>query len=553
MSSTHARAERTGAVAPPSLTALAGGVSALLGQLGPVANEALVLADELGKILAGSSTLTHAERDKRFADPAWTEHPAYRRIGQAYLAFVAALDRLVAQVEESGAPWRTVERARLARAVLGSTVAPTNSLLGNPAALKHAFDTAGASLVRGARNWLSDLRHNGGMPSQVDSSGFAVGWHTAVTPGAVVQRDEVAELIQYTPTTATVRRRPLLVVPPPIGRFYFLDLRPGRSFVEYALAQGHQVFMLSWRNPGPEQADWGIDTYAGRIVAALDAVADVTGSDDADVLAFCAGGILTTTVLNHLAATGRADRIASAALAVTLLDFDSRAPVGAFSSPGALALAADRSRREGVISAKSLGAVFSWMRPDDLVYGYVVNNYLMGRKPPAFDILACNADGTNLPARLHGEFLDVFGDNLLAKPDALTVLGSPVDLGRIRTPMFVAGARTDHLTPWVGCYRTTQLVSGPCTFALSNAGHVASLVNPPGNPKSHYAIGPAGGSAEVWEAGATTHTGSWWEGWAGWVEEHSPAEQVDAPAAPGNAAHPPLTEAPGLYVRDLTA
>lgn len=547
------RPGRGGAVALPPLRSVAEGVVALLGSGGPAVAEAVRLAGELARIAAGSSELAPGPRDKRFADPTWSDNPAYRRLCQAYLALVAALDRLVAEVEASGAHWRTVEQARLARAVLGSTLAPTNTLLTNPAALKRLLETGGASALRGARNWLADLWHNGGMPAQVDRDAFRLGRDLALTPGAVVQRDEVAELIQYTPTTAKVRRRPLLIVPPPIGRFYFLDLRPGRSFVEYALSRGHQVFMLSWRNPGPEQRDWGVDTYAGRIVRGLEAARSICRSDDVDMLGFCAGGILQTTVLNHLAHTGQAEKVRTASLAVTLLDFDTPAPVGALRAPGALGLAARKSELDGVLSAKSLGAVFSWMRPDDLVYGYVVNNYLMGENPPAFDILAWNADGTNLPARLHHEFLRVFEGNLLAKPDALTVLDSPVDLRRIRTPMFVTGARTDHLTPWKGTYRTTQLVGGECTYALSNSGHVASLVNPPGNPKADFRIAPAGGDPDAWEAAAPERPGSWWEGWAEWVDARSPCARRAAPAKPGDRAHPPLGDAPGRYVRDLPA
>lgn len=542
---------RTGAVALPPLRAVAEGVAALLGRAGPLAGESLRLAGELVRVLAGTSETLPHPRDKRFADATWSDNPAYRRVMQAYLALGEALDRLVRDLEASGADWRTVERARLARTVIGSTLAPTNTLLGNPAALKRAFETCGVSLLRGLRNLVSDVRHNGGMPTQVDASGSVVGTDTALTPGAVVQRDEVAELIQYTPTTDTVRRRPLVVVPPPIGRFYFLDLRPGRSFVEFALAQGHPVFMLSWRNPGREQSDWGIDRYAARVLDAYTAATAISGSDDVDTLGFCAGGIIQTTVLAHLAHTGRADLVHSASLAVTLLDFDVPAPIGALSAPSLLALAAAKSGLEGVISARALGAVFSWMRPDDLVYGYVINNYLLGEDPPAFDILAWNADGTNLPARLHREFLDVFGENRLVEPGAVTVLGTPVDLSRIDRPMFVTGAKTDHLTPWVGTYRTTQLVSGETTYALSSSGHVASLVNPPGNPKSRFAMGPAGGTAREWQERNEERTGSWWEGWAEWVVKTSPSEERDAPTEVGDADHPVLDAAPGRYVRDL--
>jgi polyhydroxyalkanoate synthase len=365
----------------------------------------------------------------------------------------------------------------------------------------------------------------------------------------VVHRDEVIELIQYTPTTARVRHRPVVIVPPPIGRFYFLDLRPGRSLVEYAVSRGLQVFMISWRNPTKEQADWSLDTYAQRVVDAIDVASEITGSPDVTTLGLCAGGQVMTTALNHLAATGD-DRVHAAGYAVTLLDFSRRAPLGAFSGPRLLELARRNSSRHGVISAREMGSVFSWMRPDDLIFNYLVNQWLMGEDPPAFDILAWNADGTNLPARLHEQFLEIFGKNALVRAGEMRVLGSPVHLSRITVPTFVTGALTDHITPWEGCYRTTQLLSGPSTFVLSYSGHIQSLVNPPGNPKAHYWTGgEPGPDPQAWRAAAERHTGSWWEPWAEWMLERS-GDEVPAPAARGSAEHPPLEPAPGSYVRD---
>ncbi|RFU22136.1 alpha/beta fold hydrolase [Geodermatophilus marinus] len=525
------------------------GVLATLTQPRPVAREVAHLARDSVRILRGTAEIAPRPGDKRFTDPAWTLHPGYRRLLQSYLAVAGSLDRLLADHEAGGADWREVEQARFVLTAFTSAMAPTNTLLGNPAALKRAFDTAGRSLVRGTRNALSDLVRNGGLPTQVDRSAFTVGEDLGITPGSVVYRDEVVEVIQYAPSTPRVRRRPLVIVPPPIGRFYFLDLRPGRSLVEYAVAQGLQVFMISWRNPTREQSEWDLDTYSGSVLRAVDVAREVTGSPDAITMGFCAGGQIMTTALNHLAATGD-DRVSAAGYAVTLLDFSSRAPLGAFSGPRLLQLARRNSRRRGVISARDMGAVFTWMRPDDLVFNYVVNQWLMGEDPPAFDILAWNADGTNLPARLHEQFLDIFGGNALVRPGALRVLDTPVHLSRITIPMFVTGALTDHLTPWDGCYRTTQLLSGPSTFVLSYSGHIQSLVNPPGNPKAHYWTGgEPGPDPHSWRAEAERHTGSWWERWAGWTIERS-GDEVPAPDSPGSAAHPPLEPAPGSYVRD---
>ena len=532
----------------PSASGVARGLLSALLQPVPLVREGVRLAGQTASIVRGTGEGGPSPKDKRFNDSAWELNPVYRRVAQEYVAVGDALSRLVDRYEESGADWHSVERARFAANALTSLLAPTNTLVGNPAALKRAFDTGGRSVVRGVGHLLHDLRHNGGLPAQTDRTAFEVGRDLAVTPGSVVHRDDLIELIQYAPTTATVRQRPLLIVPPPIGRYYFLDLRPGRSFVEYAVSQGFTVFMISWRNPTMREAHWDLDTYAQRIVDALDVVTEITGSPDVNTLGFCAGGILTAGVLSHLAATGD-ERVHSAAFAVTLLDFNSRAPLGAFSSPRLLQLAERNSRRAGIISARSLGQVFSWMRPDDLIFNYVVNQWLMGEDPPVFDILAWNADGTNLPAKLHEQFLGIFRDNTLVT-GAVSVLGTPVRLDRVQVPTFVTGALNDHLTPWNGCFRTTSLISGPATFVLSHAGHIASLVNPPGNPKaSYYVGGPPGADAEAWRASAEKRTGSWWEAWSQWLGDRS-GELGPAPAAVGSAAHPPIEPAPGAYVVD---
>jgi polyhydroxyalkanoate synthase len=533
----------------PSPRGMARAVVSTLAQPRPLAREAARLGRSTVRILRGTEEFAPSPKDKRFVDPAWSTHPGYRRLAQTYLAATGSLKGLVDAYEARGADWREVEQARFVLNAFTSALAPTNTLVGNPAAMKRAFDTGGRSVLRGFGNMLSDLRHNGGLPTQTDRSAFTIGRDLGISPGAVVHRDEVIELIQYTPTTARVRQRPVVIVPPPIGRFYFLDLQPGRSLVEYAVSRGLQVFMISWRNPTKEQADWGLDTYARSIVDAIGVAAEITGSPDVNTLGLCAGGQLMTTALNHLAATGD-DRVHAAGYAVTLLDFSSRAPLGAFSGPRLIELARRNSSRRGIISARDMGAVFSWMRPDDLIFNYLVNQWLMGEDPPAFDILAWNADGTNLPARLHAQFLEIFGKNALVRAGAMRVLGSPVHLSRITVPTFVTGALTDHLTPWAGCYRTTQLLSGPSTFVLSYSGHIQSLVNPPGNPKAHYWTGgEPGPDPDAWRASAERHTGSWWEAWAEWMLERS-GEEMPAPAAQGSIGHPPLEAAPGSYVRD---
>jgi polyhydroxyalkanoate synthase len=504
------------------------------------------LSGETVRILTGRSDIDADRGDWRFTDPAWDRNPGYRRLKQLYLAWSRALLSLA---DDADVDWRTRERARFAFGILTSAAAPTNTLPGNPAAVKEALETGGASLVNGVRNIVSDARHNRGMPSQVDASGFKVGENLAVTPGSVVYRDEVMEVIQYAPATAQVQARPVVLIPPQINKYYFLDLAPGRSFIEYAVSRGLQFFGISWRNPGKKQGDWGLDTYAEAFLRAVDVARDVTGSDDVNALGMCAGGITMTTALSHLAAT-HDPRVHSAAFGVTLLDFSVPSMVGLFRSRPLLSVARRRSAGAGVLDGDSLASVFTWMRPNDLVWNYWVNNYLMGKKPPAFDILAWNADKTNLPGRLHGQFLEIFEHNVLVKPGGLTVLGSPVDLSAIKFDTYVTGGLTDHLTPWQGCYRATQLFSGPSTFVLSPTGHIQTQVSPPGNPKAHYFVGPAPGpDPEEWRAATERRPGTWWEHWADWTIERGGGERP-APKRLGSRRYPAVEPAPGRYVLD---
>ncbi|MDN5862255.1 MAG: alpha/beta hydrolase, partial [Salinisphaera sp.] len=493
---------------------------------GRVARQTVQLGQELIRILAGISQVEIDPRDRRFKDPAWAEHPVYRRLGQAYMAYCRAVDESVASA--GNGDWRNRERLNLLADVLTSSLSPTNTLIGNPAALKHAFDTGGASLLRGLRSFVDDLRHNGGMPRHLDDGVFTVGKDLALSAGAVVFRNEILEIIQYNPQTAKVYERPILLMTPQINKFYFLDLAPERSFVEYAVKNGIQVFMVSWRNPSREHADWNLDSYCQALLEASDAVRGITGTEDLNTFGFCAGGITMTALLAHLADVGD-ERVHSASYAVTLLDFSVPTMIGGLQSKPLLRHAAGRSRRKGVIEGKDLKLLFSWFRPNDLVWNYWVNNVLMGKTPPAFDILAWNADPTNLPAGLHGDFLELFANNHYVNPGAFNVLGSPADLSKIKIDNFVTGAVSDHLTPWKACYRTTQLLNGPSSFVLSNAGHVASLVNPP-NPKASYFVGrETVPDPEAWYETAEKRQGSWWEHWVAWVQ----------PPGAGGGARPP--------------
>ena len=521
--------------------ALAGALSRSPG-LGP---RAAALARDLTGAAAGREVATPARGDTRFTDPAWRDNPVYRRLGQAYLAAEQAVH---GAVDAADVDWRTAAAAGLAARMLTSALAPTNTHPGNPAAQKRAFDTGGGSLLRGAQHALSDTRAGRRTPSQVDSRPFRLGENLAATPGAVVYRDEVVEVIQYAPTTPSVRTVPLLVVWSLINRYYILDLAPGRSFCEYAVSQGVTVFVTSWRNPGRDQARWDLDTYAAALSRVLTAVTEITGSPTVGTMGLCAGGQLLAAYLAHEEATGRR-RAAYACFGVSQLDMSVPSVTGLAVSPPLPGLGRLASRAGGVLDGRDIAAGFSWLRPGELVWNYWVNNYLLGQDPPAFDILAWNADTTRLPGACARQLLAIAERDLLATPGGVTLLGTPVDLAAVTVPVYVIGAETDHLVPWRAAYQTTQLLGGDATFTLSSGGHVQHLVNPPGNPKSRYRTGPApAGGPDDWLAAASPGEGSWWRHWAEWVHGHS-GERRRARSRLGSRAHPPLDDAPGGYVR----
>jgi polyhydroxyalkanoate synthase len=503
------------------------------------------LAGQVASAAIGRSSIEPHRGDRRFADPAWVTHPVYRRLGQAYLAVERAIGEAV---EDADIDWSTRERARFAAGILASGLAPTNTLLGNPAALKHAFETGGMSLVRGGRNLLGDVR-KGRMPRQVDSSPFRVGETVGTSPGQVVFRNEVLEILQFSPTTPTVRAVPLLVVWSVINRHYILDLAKDRSFIEFAVGQGLQVFVTSWRNPTAEHADWDLDTYAQALLEATDAVREITGSEQVGTVGLCAGGQLLSAVMAHLQGAGE-DRVAHAAFGVSQIDMSVPNVAGLALHPALHGAARLGTEAAGVVDGRAIAAVFSWLRPTELVWNQWVNNYLLGKDAPQYDILAWNNDTTRVPGALQRDLLRIAVDNLLATPGGLTLLGTPVDLGDITTDTYIVGAETDHLVPWQGAYRSTQLFGGDSTFVLSGGGHIQHLVNPPGNPKAHFRTGPVeGNDAQDWLAGSVQEAGSWWPHWAQWAVARS-GEERPAPKKLGSRRHRALEPAPGRYVME---
>jgi polyhydroxyalkanoate synthase len=530
---------------PPAGTALRFG-SALARRPSTVASRATELAREVAKIAAGNSELAPNKKDKRFADPAWSGNGLLRRAMQLHLATARTAWELI---EDADLDWQDDERIRFTATNLVDALAPSNVPVVNPLSLKAAIDTGGKSAVVGLKRFVSDLVTPPRVPSMVEPDAFTVGEDLASTPGAVVFRTEVFELIQYKPSTETVRAVPLLMVPPTINKFYIADLAPGRSIIEHYVASGQQVFMMSWRNPDERHADWGMDTYGQAIIDAMDAVERVTGNDKVALQAFCSGGIITTMLLAHLAEIGRLDRVTALSLAVTVLDWARAGTVSALMDPESVKASTEKSRRKGYLDGAQLAEVFAWLRPNDLVWNYWVNNYLQGKKPPNFDILFWNADTTRMSAALHRDFIDVAIGNALTQPGKATMLGTPVDLSTVTVDSYITAGIADHLCPWQACYRSTQLLGGESRFVLSTSGHIASLVNPPGNPKSTFQVaGSTPPDAKEWLGSADTVQGSWWPDFMSWLGERS-GEEIPAPTSLGGPLDV-LADAPGTYVFD---
>jgi polyhydroxyalkanoate synthase subunit PhaC len=505
------------------------------------------LAAELARVGLGTSALAPAPKDRRFADPAWSRSPALRRIVQAYLAAGRTVEQLVGDADLD---WRDDQRVRFLAENLVEALSPSNVPLLNPASARAAADTRGMNFVRGGLNLVRDMARAPRIPQMVDGSAFGVGENLATTPGAVVLRTELFELIQYAPQTPTVRTVPLLFVPPTINKFYVLDLAPGRSWIEHLVRSGQQVFILSWRNPDRRHADLGLDAYVRAVLDALAAVERIANTDRTVLTGLCSGGMLAAATAAYLAGTGGLGRLAGLAFGVTVLDHRRAGVPAAIADRHLVAAATALSRRRGYLDGKALAEVFAWLRPGDLVWQYWVNNYLLGRRPPAFDVLYWNADTTRMTARLHADFVDLALHNRLATPRSATVLGVPVDLSTVDTDAYVVAGVADHITPWQSCYRTTALLGGDTRFVLSTSGHIAALVNPPGNGKATYRIGgETPGDPQAWLAAATTERGSWWPDFVAWLAARCGPDRR-APRRLGGRGHAPLIEAPGTYVLD---
>jgi polyhydroxyalkanoate synthase len=506
--------------------------------------ENLAFAREAIDIAMGRSKITADPRDRRFSHVVWQKNGYYKRLMQGFVAWRGMLNRVLDRADTNS---EDRERARFVLQLFTETFAPTNSLFGNPGALQRITETRGKSLLYGAQNFIDDLTNNFGMPRQVDDRKFQVGKNLAVTPGAVVFRGEAFELIQYTPQTNLVHKRPLVIVPPQINKYYATDLAPGRSFAEYAVSQGIQTFCISWRNPTAAQRDWNMETYLSACKEAIAVACDITGADRVNAMAACAGGFTLATLLGHLAANDD-EKVASATLLVTVLDTEAPTLLGQFASRSGVAATIEKSRKKGVLEGSEMARVFAWLRPNDLVWLFVANNWVMGNRPPAFDILYWNSDTTRLPAEFHADLLRMFMENPLKSAGRISALGTPIDMSKVTVPAYVVAGVTDHITPWQACYQSRNILRGKIDFVLSSSGHIQSIVNPPTNPKAKYFLNASlPDDAETWLAGASEHTGSWWDHWSKWYAQHG-AGEVPAPKSLGSSLYPAGDPAPGRYV-----
>jgi polyhydroxyalkanoate synthase subunit PhaC len=506
-----------------------------------------LFADDVVKIVSNDSDLAPDLKDKRFMDAAWKANPFYKAGMQYYLAVEKGVKGWVEDLELD-----ELERARASfvSGMIVDSIAPTNTLLGNPSAIKKAMETGGGSLIKGLKNAYNDMVHNDMMVSQVDSRPFKLGENIAVSPGSVIHRTEMMELIQYAPTKDEVHEIPLLIIPPQINKAYINDLSPEKSIIKYECDNGIQPFLISWRNPTVDHRDWGLGDYVDQIIEAIGVTCEVTGSKTVNVAGACSGGITTATLLSKLAAA-KDKRIGAVTLMVTVLAPEKTdSEVGALVSDHGIKLARERSAKKGILEGASLSRMFAWLRPNDLVWNYVINNYLHGEDPPAFDILHWNNDSTNLTAALHSDYLRVYEEQPFINPGQADIADHKVDLTAVTNDLFILAGVTDHITPWKACYRSTHLFgSKNIEFVLSQSGHIQAILNPPGNPKAKFfrsAKAPPK-TPEAWMGQVEEHAGSWWPFWMEWLKARS-GKAIKAPAKLGNKKHPAGEPAPGRYV-----
>ncbi|HIJ63209.1 MAG TPA: class I poly(R)-hydroxyalkanoic acid synthase [Rhodospirillaceae bacterium] len=493
--------------------------------------------------------VTPAPEDRRFKNDAWTDGPGFDLLKQVYLLTAGHIQSSVGKVR--GLDEHTRKKLSFYTRQFVDAMSPANFALTNPEVLNATVESRGENLVKGMNHLLEDIERGRGHWSLklTDLEGFKVGETLAVTPGKVVFQNEMMQLVQYTPTTETVRQRPLLIVPPWINKFYILDLRPQNSFIRWAVAQGHTVFLISWVNPDKSHAGKTFEEYMKQgPLTALDVICEATGEKKVNAIGYCIGGTLMGVTLGYMAAK-RDRRIASITFFTSLLDFSDTGEISVFIDEEQISLMEEHMNRVGYLEGHHLADAFSMLRDNDLIWSFVIRNYLLGREPMPFDILYWNSDSTHMPAAMHSFYLrNMYQKNLLSKPGGITIGGVPIDLGKIKIPTYYLSTREDHIAPWKSTYTGARLLAGPVTFVLGGSGHVAGVVNPP--PSAKYGYWTHDGlpeSPDDWLAAATPHEGSWWGDWDGWVTQFG-GKRVPA-RQPGDAPLAAIEDAPGSYVK----
>ena len=486
--------------------------------------------------------------DRRFRDKAWSDNAVFDFIKQSYLLTARSIQSAVKNVEglDDGAARKVDFYTRQ----FVDAIAPSNFVMTNPEVLRATIESRGENLLNGLKNLLGDLERGKGRLaiSMTDMAAFKIGENVATTPGKVIYQNELIQLLQYVPTTETVKRRPLLIMPPWINKYYILDLRPRNSFIRWAVEQGHTVFVISWVNPDQRLAGKSFEDYMREgPLAALDAMEQATGEREANVIGYCLGGTLLAATLAYMTAK-RDNRVKSATFFVTMVDFKEAGELSVFIDEEQLHALEARMEKKGYLEARDMHTTFNMLRANDLIWSFVVNNYLLGKSPFPFDLLYWNADSTRMPAAMHSFYLrKMYQENLLAQPGGITLGGVPIDLRKIKTPSFLLSTREDHIAPWRSTYAATQIYSGPVKFVLSASGHIAGVVNPPGGKYGHWQNDGNPPTSEAWLASATQYPDSWWPAWEQWVAPYSGGE---VPARqPGDGKLTPIEDAPGSYVK----
>ena len=500
------------------------------------------------RLMGRGSGTEEPSKDKRFKHPDWTENAVFYFIKESYLIWAKAALAAVRGVE--GLDPAAARKVDFYTRQFVDALSPSNFLATNPEVLAATLETGGQNLLRGLENLLGDLQRGKGRLSitMTDMEAFRLGENIAATPGKVVFQNELMQLIQYTPTTSDVRRRPLLIVPPWINKFYVLDLQPKNSFIKWAVDRGHTVFVISWVNPDEKLAEKSFEDYMQEgPLAALDAIERATGEHSVNAAGYCLGGTLLASTLAYMTAQGE-KRIASATYLVTLVDFAEAGDMAVFIDKEQLASLDERMKERGYLEAHDMAMSFNMLRANDMIWSYVVRNYFLGKEHVPFDLLYWNADATRMPAAMHSFYLrNMYHMNLLAKPGGLRLSGVPIDLTQITTPTFILSAREDHIAPWKSAYAATRLYKGPVKFVLAASGHMAGVINAPGGKYGHWTNDDLPGTPDQWFSGATAQQGSWWPIWDDWVTGFAsgrmPARQ------PGDGGLTAIEDAPGSYVR----